>query len=46
MKFAVQAAAETGHSAGQVQEAANELSQQAERLRSEVDTFLTEVRAA
>lgn len=38
-------ASETGSSAGQVLEASSELSQQAERLRKEVDQFLTMVRA-
>ena len=40
-----QAAAETGTSAGEVLTASGELSQQAERLRKEVDQFLGMVRA-
>jgi methyl-accepting chemotaxis protein len=41
-----EAATETGTSAGQVLEAAKELSQQSETLRGVVDTFLSDVRAA
>lgn len=40
------AASETGSSAGQVLNASGELSQQAERLRREVDNFLGSVRSA
>jgi methyl-accepting chemotaxis protein len=40
-----QAAGETGHAAGQIQEAAGELSLQSETLKTEVDRFLTEIRA-
>jgi len=40
------ASAETGESAGEVLKSAQELSQQSETLRSEVDKFLAEVRAA
>ena len=40
------AATETGAAAGQVLHSAAELSSQAEKLRTEVDKFLTEVRAA
>ncbi len=40
------AATETGQSAGQLLEAAGELSQQAETMRAEVDSFLAGVRAA
>ena len=40
------AASETGSSAGQVLNAAGELSVQAERLRREVDNFLGSVRSA
>ncbi len=40
------AAAEAGESAGQVLSASGELSQQAERLRLEVDRFIAQVRAA
>ncbi len=39
------AAGETGEAAGQVLDAARELSQQAEQMRGEVDRFLREVRA-
>ena len=39
------ASAETGQSAGQVLEAANELSKQSETLGKEVDDFLVKVRA-
>ena len=43
----VQSAAEqTGHSAGQVLTAASELSEQSEKLRSEVDRFVSGLRAA
>lgn len=41
-----QASAETGTAAGQVLEASKELAQQTDLLRSEVDKFLTAVRAA
>jgi methyl-accepting chemotaxis protein len=41
-----QAAGETGASAGQVLTAAGELSAQSEKLKAEVDKFLSEVRAA
>ncbi len=41
-----EATAEAGQSAGEVLGAANELSQQATRLRSDVDSFLTEVKTA
>ena len=41
-----QAASETGAAAVQVLNSAGELSEQAEKLRAEVDKFLTEVRAA
>ena len=41
-----QAAGETGAAANQVLAAASELSQQAEKLRGEVDRFLTNIRAA
>ncbi len=41
-----QAAADTGESAGQVLAATNELSSQAEQLRTQVDAFINEVRAA
>jgi methyl-accepting chemotaxis protein len=41
-----QAATETGAAAGQVLSAATDLSRQAERLTSEVGSFITEVRAA
>lgn len=41
-----QAANDTGAAAHQVLSAANELSQQAEQLTAEVDTFVSEVRAA
>jgi methyl-accepting chemotaxis protein len=40
------AAGETGSASGQVLAAAGELSQQAEKLRMEVDNFVTKVRAA
>jgi methyl-accepting chemotaxis protein len=40
------AAAETGSAAGQVLDAAQEMSRQAEGLRGQVDEFLNEVRAA
>ena len=40
------AASETGQSASQVLEAAGELSKQSDNLRSEVENFLSEVRAA
>ena len=40
------AAVETGKSAGEVLDAAGQLSQQSERLRSELSRFLAEVRAA
>ncbi|HEY9163229.1 MAG TPA: methyl-accepting chemotaxis protein [Magnetovibrio sp.] len=39
-----QAAADTGHSAGELLSAATELSQQSEMLRSEVNTFLDNIR--
>ena len=39
-------AGETGSGANQVLDAAGELSQQSEKLRSEVDTFLANIRAA
>ncbi|KAA2212380.1 HAMP domain-containing protein [Pseudoroseomonas oryzae] len=41
-----EAAEETGQAAGDVLQAAGELSRQSERLRSEVASFLTEVKAA
>ena len=41
-----QASAETGESAGEVLKSAQELSQQSNTLRSEVDKFLAEVRTA
>jgi methyl-accepting chemotaxis protein len=41
-----EAAAQTGAAASQVLSAAGELSQQSETLRSEVDTFLANIRAA
>jgi methyl-accepting chemotaxis protein len=41
-----QAAGETGSGASQVLSAAGELSQQSEKLRGEVDTFLANIRAA
>jgi methyl-accepting chemotaxis protein len=41
-----QAASETGVAAGQVLEAAGDLSRQAEKLTLEVDTFVTSIRAA
>ncbi len=41
-----QAAGETGTAANQVLTAAGELSQQSEKLRGEVDTFLANIRAA
>ena len=41
-----QAATETGTAADQVLSAAGDLSRQAERLTSEVGTFIAEVRAA
>jgi len=41
-----QAASETGSSASEVLNAANELSQQSETLRSEVDTFLADIKNA
>ncbi|MCH9019155.1 MAG: hypothetical protein IIA73_02140 [Proteobacteria bacterium] len=41
-----QAASETGAAASQMLEAAGGLAQQAETLRTEVDKFLAEVRAA
>ncbi len=41
-----QAAGETGSGANQVLDAAGELSQQSEKLRGEVDTFLANIRAA
>ena len=41
-----QAASETGAASSQVLSSATELSQQAEKLRSDVDSFLTKIRAA
>ena len=41
-----QAAGQTGAAATQVLGAASELSQQAEKLRGEVDTFIATLRAA
>ena len=41
-----QAASETGAAAGQVLNASQEMARQAEGLRSEVDKFLADVRAA
>ena len=41
-----QTANQTGAAAGQVLSAAQEMSQQADKLRTEVDLFLTEIRAA
>ena len=41
-----QAAGETGQAAGQVQNASTELAQQADKLRRQVDTFLSDVKAA
>ena len=41
-----QAAGQTGASAEEVQTAASGLAQQTERLRAEVDRFLSEIRAA
>ena len=41
-----QAAAETGTTASEVLESARDLAKQAEMLRTEVDKFLGEVRAA
>ena len=41
-----EASASTGRSAGEVLSAARDLSQQSDTLRSEVDRFLAEVRAA
>ena len=40
------ASGETGQAAGQIVEAAGELSDQSETLRTEVDKFLGQVRAA
>ncbi|MDO8608090.1 MAG: methyl-accepting chemotaxis protein [Phaeospirillum sp.] len=40
-----QAARETGHAAGQIQDSASDLSRQAEFLRHEVNQFLVQVRA-
>ncbi len=41
-----QAAGEAGNAAGQVLDAAGELSQQAERMRHDVETFLSNIKAA
>ena len=41
-----QAANDTGAAATQIQSTATDLSQQSEKLRTEVDKFLTNVRAA
>lgn len=41
-----QAAIEAGHGSGEVLTAAGELASQSERLRGEVESFVTEVRAA
>ncbi len=40
------AAGETGHAAGEILSATGELSQQSENLKSEVDKFLSQIRAA